>query len=87
MLVMLILGVTVIGDSPQFTTLTAQNAPREYVGSALTIVNSIGFLITVVSIQLTSRLLPAVEVQYIFWLLIPGPVLGLLALRSIRETV
>jgi MFS family permease len=87
MLFMLIWGVTVIGDSPQFTTLTAQNAPREYVGSALTIVNSIGFLITVVSIQLTSRLLPVVGVQYIFWLLIPGPVLGLLALRSIRETV
>jgi hypothetical protein len=84
---MLVWGVTVIGDSPQFSTLTAQNAPREYVGSALTIVNSIGFLITVVSIQLTSNLLPVLGVQYIFWLLIPGPVLGLLALRSIREEV
>ncbi|MFT4606909.1 MAG: MFS family permease [Urechidicola sp.] len=86
-LFMLVWGVTVIGDSPQFSTLTAQNAPREYVGSALTIVNSIGFLITVVSIQLTSNLLPVLGVQYIFWLLIPGPVLGLLALRSIREEV
>ena len=87
MLFMLIWGVTVVGDSPQFSTLTAQNAPREYVGSALTIVNSMGFLITVVSIGLTSRLLPVVGMQYIFWLLIPGPVLGLLALRSIREDV
>lgn len=84
-LFMLIWGVTVIGDSPQFSTLNAQNAPREYVGSALTIVNSIGFLITVVSIQLTSSLLPVLGVQYIFWLLIPGPVLGLFALRSIRD--
>jgi MFS family permease len=87
MLLMLVWGVTVIGDSPQFSTLTAQNAPREYVGSALTIVNSIGFLITVVSIQLTCSLLPIVGVQYIFWILIPGPVLGLLALRSIKEDV
>ncbi len=83
-LFMLVWGVTVIGDSPQFSTLNAQNAPREYVGSALTIVNSMGFLITVVSIQLTSSLLPVFGVQYMFWLLIPGPVLGLLALRSIR---
>lgn len=84
-LFMLVWGITVVGDSPQFSTLNAENAPREYVGSALTIVNSIGFLITVVSIQLSSSLLPVIGVQYIFWLLIPGPVLGLLALRSIRE--
>jgi len=82
---MLIWGVTVIGDSPQLSALTAQNAPREYVGSALAIVNSMGFLITVLSIGLTSWLLPVIGVQYIFWLLIPGPVLGLLALQPIRE--
>jgi MFS family permease len=85
MLFMLVWGVTVIGDSPQLSTLIAQNAPREYVGSALTIVNSIGFLVTVVSIQLTASLLLIVGVQYIFWLLIPGPILGWFALRSIRE--
>jgi hypothetical protein len=59
-------GVTVIGDWSQFSTLTAQNTPREYVGSALTIVNSIGFLVTVVSIQLTASLILIVGVQYIF---------------------
>lgn len=84
-LFMLVWGMTVIGDSPQFSTLNAQNAPREYVGSALTIVNSIGFLITVVSIQFTSSLIPVVGVQYVFWLLIPGPLLGLFALQSIQK--
>jgi MFS family permease len=49
------------------------------------IVNSIGFLVTVVSIQLTASLLLIVGVQYIFWLLILGPILGWFALRSIRE--
>ena len=53
-LFLLIWGITVIGDSPQFSTLNAEHAPREYVGSALTIVNSIGFFITVVSVQLVS---------------------------------
>ncbi|MFT7533283.1 MAG: MFS family permease, partial [Gammaproteobacteria bacterium] len=79
---MLIWGISVIGDSPQFSTLNAQNAPKQLVGSALTIVNSIGFLITVISIQLVNLLLPFIDTQFIFWLLIPGPLLGLLAMQS-----
>jgi MFS family permease len=80
---MLLWGITVIGDSPQFSALNAEYAPREYIGSALTIVNSIGFLLTVISIQLASWLLPMVEIQYLFWLLLPGPVIGLWALRPL----
>lgn len=84
---LLIWGITVVGDSPQFSALNAANAPREYVGSALTIVNSAGFLITVFSIQLTASLLPLIGAKYIFWLLIPGPVIGLLAMKPLlRDT-
>ena len=82
----LIWGVTVIGDSPQFSALNAENAPREYVGSALTIVNSIGFFVTVVSIQLTGFLLPLLGAKYVFWMLLPGPILGLVALRPLLST-
>jgi len=87
---LLIWGITVIGDSPQFSALNAENAPREYVGSALTIVNSIGFLITVFSIQLVNSMLPIIGPEYIFCLLIPGPVVGLWMLRPLlkdRDTV
>lgn len=80
---LLIWGLTVVGDSPQFSTLNAANAPREYVGSALTIVNSIGFLITVFSIQLVNSLLLIIEPEFIFWLLIPGPVIGLWMLKPL----
>jgi MFS family permease len=77
---MLLWGITVVGDSPQFSALNAKFAPREYLGSALTIVNSIGFLLTVVSIQFASWLLPLVSIEYLFWFLLPGPVIGLWAL-------
>ena len=82
---LLVWGITVIGDSPQFSALNAENAPREYVGSALTIANSIGFLITVFSIELVNTLLPLLGPQNIFWLLIPGPILGLWALRPLLK--
>ena len=78
-------GFTVIGDSPQFSALNAENAPREYVGSALTIANSIGFLITVFSIQLVNSLLPVIGPEYIFWLLIPGPVIGLWMMKPLLD--
>jgi MFS family permease len=80
---LLLWGITVIGDSPQFSALNAEYAPQGYVGSALTIVNSIGFLLTVVSIQFASWLLPIVDIQFIFWMLLPGPVIGLWMLRPL----
>ena len=82
---LLLWGITVVGDSPQFSALNAENAPREYVGSALTIVNSIGFLLTIFSIQLASSLLPVLGIQYLFWILIPGPIIGLWAMRKLLQ--
>jgi len=77
-------GIVVVGDSPQFSALNAQNAPRERVGSALTIANCIGFAITIPAIQLLNAALPLVGPQYLCLLLAPGPVLGLFALRPLR---
>lgn len=76
-------GVVVVGDSPQFSALNALFAPAGQVGSALTIANCIGFAISIVSIQLLNHAAGAVPMQYLFLLLIPGPVFGLLALRPL----
>jgi MFS family permease len=76
-------GIVVVGDSPQFSALNAQNAPRELVGSALTIANSIGFAITIGSIQLLNALTASVSPALLFLALVPGPVLGLVALRPL----
>jgi len=76
-------GVVVAGDSPQFSALNARFAPGALVGSALTIANSIGFAITVVSIQLVNHGIGVLGVQYVFLLLAPGPLIGLLALAPL----
>lgn len=82
---LLLWGVTVVGDSPQFSALNAANAPRELVGSALTIANCIGFAITIFSIQLLNAAAAWMPVQYLFLLLAPGPVFGLLAMRPLMR--
>jgi MFS family permease len=81
LLFMLIWGITVIADSPQFSALVAQTAPQENRGTALTFVTCIGFAITIVSIQLLSVLFNRHQSLYIFLLLVPGPVIGLRMLR------
>lgn len=80
-------SIAVIADSPLFSTLVAQNAPDESKGTALTIVNCIGFSITIVSIQLMNALLTEENARYIYMVLAIGPVLGLTALvkRSLAE--
>lgn len=76
-------GIVVVGDSPQFSALNAVNAPRESVGSALTIGNCIGFAVTIASIQLLNSAADALPIEYLFLSLAPGPVIGLLAMRSL----
>jgi Major Facilitator Superfamily len=83
---LLLWGVAVVGDSPQFSALNAAYAPRELVGSALTIVNCIGFAITIFSIQLLNAAAAWIPVQYLFVLLAPGPVFGLLAMRPLLRS-
>ncbi|GJM33674.1 MAG: membrane protein [Saprospiraceae bacterium] len=75
---LLLWGFAVVGDSPQFSTLVAQTAPPLYIGSALTIVNCIGFSITIFSIELINWLNIQYASEWIYWTLLPGPVLGLI---------
>lgn len=82
----LIWGFTVVGDSPQFSTLVAQNAPAEFRGSALTIVNCIGFAITIGSIQLLNYLSQHYPTKWLYFPLLVGPLFGLLALRQKRQS-
>lgn len=73
-------GMVVIADSPQFSTLVATAAPPTLKGTGLTIVNSIGFAISIGSIQLLSYLIGQIPLEFLFQILAIGPLIGLLNL-------
>ena len=73
-------GMVVIADSPLFSTLVAKNASAEIKGTALTIVNCIGFFITIISIQILNLLRASTDSNSIYALLAIGPIIGIMAL-------
>ncbi|MGD0783432.1 MAG: hypothetical protein ABSA30_11295, partial [Candidatus Aminicenantales bacterium] len=59
----------------------------EYMGTALTVQNGIGFAVTVASIQITSAAVPLLGWRWAFLLLLPGPVLGACAASRMPGSV
>jgi MFS family permease len=77
---LLLWGMSVVADSPLFSTLTAINAPPSSRAASLTIVTCIGFSITIFSIQMIHALLSDTNAHFIYMLLAAGPIIGLIAL-------
>jgi MFS family permease len=76
-------GFFVVADSAQFSALVTDAAPRHAVGTALTLQTSLGFLLTMASIQLVPVLVSAAGWRWAFLLLAPGPALGIAAIARL----
>jgi MFS family permease len=86
--VALVWGFAVVADSAQFSALVTELAPAHAVGTALTLQTSLGFLLTMASIQLVPRLVAAVGWRWAFVALAVGPAFGIAAMgRLLRLRV
>ena len=91
--VALVWGFFVVADSAQFSALVTESVPPHAVGTALTLQTSLGFLLTMISIQLVPPAEAAVGWRWAFTVLAMGPAFGiwaiarLSAMRRAREPV
>jgi predicted MFS family arabinose efflux permease len=76
-------GIVVVGDSPQYSAIIALSAPSELVGSGLTLVNSIGFAITILSLWIVSQIAGIVELSFVLIFLALGPIAGLISMKPV----
>ena len=81
--VALVWGFFVVADSAQFSALVTQLAPPHAVGTALTLQTSLGFLLTLATIQGVPVVVEAIGWRWAFAALALGPVAGLAALRAL----
>jgi MFS family permease len=76
-------GFFVVADSAQFSALVTESVPQHAVGTALTIQTSLGFLLTMVSIQLVPPIVAAIGWRWVFPMLALGPVFGVASIRRL----
>jgi MFS family permease len=76
----LVWGFFVVADSAQFSAMVTELAPAHAVGTALTLQTSLGFLLTMVTIQLVPALVDSVGWSLAFPVLALGPAAGILAI-------
>ena len=84
-LVAVVWGISVVGDSAQFSAAVTELADSRFVGTAVTLQLGIGFALTVVAIWGVPLLAEALGGwRWAFVMLVPGPVLGVWAMLRLR---
>jgi len=78
-------GFFVIADSAQFSTLVTESVPRHAVGTALTMQTSLGFLLTMLPMQLVPELAARAGWRWSLVFLALGPAAGIWAIRRLAR--
>lgn len=84
-LLSLIWGFTVVSDSGQLSTSISELCEPKYIGTALTVQTSLGFLLTVVTIRLVPTLVGFVGWGWAFTILALGPAIGIWTMIILRR--
>jgi predicted MFS family arabinose efflux permease len=80
----LVWGAAVVADSGVFSTALSETTDVRYVGTALTAQTGLGFLLTVVTIQLVPIAAELIGWHYAFLILAPGPLIGAVAMFALK---
>jgi MFS family permease len=80
----LLWGLSVIADSAQFSVAVSEFSETEYVGTALTFQMCVGFLITIISINLIPFFQIWIGWEWAFTILGIGPLLGIMAMKRFK---
>jgi MFS family permease len=84
-LVTLLWGIAVVADSAQFSALVTEHAAPHAVGTALTLQTSLGFLLTIVTIQGVPAVAGLVGWRWAMMALAVGPFAALVAIRGLVQ--
>lgn len=85
-LIAVIWGITVVGDSAQFSAAVTELADSKFVGTAVTLQMGIGFALTVVAIWAVPIFVELIGGwRWAFLLLVPGPMIGAWAMYTLRR--
>jgi MFS family permease len=76
-------GFFVVADSAQFSAMVTEVAPPDAVGTALMLQTSLGFLLTMVTIQAVPAMVEVVDWRWGFAFLALGPMAGILSIRRL----
>lgn len=79
-------GFFVVADSAQFSAMVTEVSPSHAVGTALTLQTSLGFLLTMVTIQAVPGIVEGIGWRWAFPLLALGPAFGILAISRFRAS-
>lgn len=83
--VCLVWGFSVVADSAQFSACITELCQTQYLGTALTLQTSLGFLLTLVTIRLIPILANSWGWSYAFAFLSIGPAFGVWAMNALRK--
>jgi sugar phosphate permease len=78
-------GFFVIADSAQFSTLVTESVPAHAVGTALTVQTSLGFLLTMLPMQIVPLIAQRAGWRWSFAVLALGPIAGIAAIRRLAS--
>jgi MFS family permease len=78
-------GASVVADSAQFSACVTELGDPRYIGTALTLQTSLGFLLTTLSIGVIPWAVDLAGWRWAFLVLVPGPIFGIASMLRLRQ--